>query len=168
MRVTASDWIPRYEYYGISDSIRNVLPKQLEFSSFVEQVNIETDQLQKGLLSLSSDMMTLLINDLYSSGKLKEIRFDGMPPTDVLISREPRPTDLGQDTTSIWFGTPDAGNKEIMWYVDGVLKLSEIRNLATDRSVLKTDLDVSVGNVVQISSVDSNNLVSWWEGIVVD
>ena len=167
MRVTASDWIPRYEHYGMTDIIRSILPQQLEFNSFVEQVNIKADKLQKGLLNLSNDMMNLLISDLFSSGKLKEIRFDGLPPEAVLVSRDIAPAGLGQDAISVFFGEPSIGSKEIVWYTNGGLKLSEVRDLTANRSVLKTQLETTIGDTVQIAYIDDNDLVSWWSGIEV-
>lgn len=167
MRVTSNDWIPRYEYYGMVDIIRAILPKQLQYPSFVEQVNIEADQLQKGLLNLSEDMMNLLISDLYSSGKLKEIRFNGLSPDDVVVSRDVAPTNLGQDANSIWFDNPNTGTVEIIWYVNGALKTSETRDLVANRSITKLELETIVGDVVQIAYIDNNALVSWWSEIVV-
>ncbi len=167
MRVTASDWIPRYEYYGMADVIRSILPQQLEFASFVEQVNIKADKLQKGLLNLSNDMMNLLISDLFSSGKLKEIRFDGLLPDAVSVSRDVAPTGLGQDATSIFFDEPSVGNKEVIWYTNGELKLSEVRDLAANRSVLKADIESVVSDTVQIAYIDDNDLISWWSSIEV-
>lgn len=165
--ITSNDWIPRYEHYEISNIIKEILPSQLEFNEFVKQVNSKMNKSQKGLYDLSPDMMNLIISDLHSSGKLSEIRYDGVPPKAVLLSRSIEPKGLGQNTSSIYFDTPSEGNVKVMWYVNDVLTYSEMRDLTSNRSIEKSQLNTKKNDIVQISYIGEGSLVSWWGSIEI-
>ena len=167
MIVTSNDWIPRYDHYGVVGIIKETLSNNYEFNEFVKQVNSKMNKTQKGLFDLSNDMMNLLISDLYSSGKLTEIRFNGKAPEPVEISRSTEPKGLGQSDSSIHFDTPKVGQVEVMWYVNDVLTLTETRDLAANRSIEKSQLKTSKNDIVQIAYIDSSLLVSWWASIEI-
>lgn len=162
--ILKTDWCSRYQDAGCDQKIETLAILGHTHDIFLVQLNM-----LHSLPDMDWDMLQQYISSRRVAGALITVEVSsGLP---AAVARPDAPTDLGQDGTSIWFTTPDTNLEEgqtmIYHYVNGMLTLSQYRDVTSSRSVQKSALGVDAGDVVQICAVDGNGVVGWWARIEV-
>lgn len=151
------DWVPRYVNSGAVTIINDLSFDNLEISEFVKKFNNRIDE---SLPSLDQNMLLQLVSDLKSNGLTPLIGLDDgqLGISDI---RDAAPTGFGNDGTGVWFSEPSSGTKTTAIYVNGIFKLSQVKDLSSDRGFNLSAIGAIPGDKVQICFI-TNDVVGFW------
>ncbi len=161
--ITTSDYIPKLESAGLSATIESLAGQMLELGAFVEALN---DAI-KPMPEINIPMLLTYISDTMSAGRLSSLIIVSDAPVPNPVEHGESPAGFGQDDTGVWFSTPAAGIMDVLWYINGTLKLRQAGvDLSAVRYATKIELDCKKNDVIQVATV-YNNVVSWFGKVTV-
>lgn len=162
--IIRDDWICRYQDAGYDALIMSITARypKIDLSNLTFLIN------DSGTLpDVDSNLVMQMISDYRTNSFIRDVLVDGNLPAAGTI-RIGNPGGVDQDASTIWFTTPNTGTYDIHWFVNGTLtEVVKDADVSTDRSIAKSTLSVSAGDVVQVS-LAQGGISGWWARITVN
>lgn len=155
MRFSKSDFVPRLMDAGLDETILTSFSSSIQVPALTEIINEAT-----GLELGDADV----VHYISERGGLGLTATGGSLRGET--ARLGAPGGVAADSEGIWFDVPSEGDRIVRWYVNGEMKVEELRDLAVNRYMALGDIGATQGDIVQTALIE-NDVCGWWSRIQI-
>ena len=155
--------IPRRADAGLHTLLNSLAGRELLIEDLLAEINAQSDP------DINQSILLRFIADAREAGLIPKGTYMDGGPVIVPVQRLVAPGGVTDDVEhdAVFFTTPDSGEYDVVVCLNGLPVIEERRNLAANRTFLKSQIGCQPGDVVQIGLVSNEGTAGWWGRVTV-